>query len=616
MNGMARKKIFIIVLMVVGFVAGCVSGPEVNYETGKKLYQKGNYEGAIKHFKVSADERSYCRDYELLGNAYYANGNYRKALDTYRQGMGVCNIHAYSVVNGMLTSARALGECDTAIPLIEQLIIKEPDNPTFFLLLSIACRCSGQYDQALTAAKRAVELDPQNSQVHQWLGYAYSNKKQYNKAIPALKRAVAIDPKNHYSFQAMGYCLSENGDYREAAKAYRKAAQLNPDSIDYWIDLSLAYFRMGGYNDALRAIENALIYGVGIQTRMEDYALVVKVYKAGPAGTAGIEALDKITRIDGVSTKGLDLKTFVKNCRGPAGSQLTLKINRSGKRFEKRLTRALLPTEKSGEALGIRSLVYRNQGRLEDAWKDAEKAFEFAPADENAQIAMAAAHLDRRNYDDAIKLLSAIKDITPARIFEATAYAKKGNAKKAIAIYLDIPDSDLSPGNVPLRKDHKDLLLALKPAALVHKENARQFEVQGRFQEALAEYAGALALAADENEREVLRNSIFQMARRMPRPCQLSEDAHRHAVRGEILVKEGSYKKASSEFKKAIKLAPFSARLYFNSALVCVKFEDYAEAIRNMKIYLQAAPDAPNVQAAKDEIIKWELMLEKKDAKS
>ena len=47
-----------------------------------------------------------------------------------------------------------------------------------------------------------------------------------------------------------------------------------------------------------------------------------------------------------------------------------------------------------------------------------------------------------------------------------------------------------------------------------------------------------------------------------------------------------------------------------------IKMEDYAEAIRNMKIYLQAAPDAPNVRVAKDEIIKWELMLEKKGAKS
>ncbi len=99
------------------------------------MYQQGNYEGAIKHFKASADERSYCRDYELLGNAYFANGN------------------------------------------------------------------------------------------------------------------------------------------------YREAAQLNPDDIDYWKDLSLVYFRMGSYDDALKAIENALISGVGIEIKMEDYAEAIRNMK-------------------------------------------------------------------------------------------------------------------------------------------------------------------------------------------------------------------------------------------------------------------------------------------------------------------------------------------------
>ena len=30
-----------------------------------------------------------------------------------------------------------------------------------------------------------------------------------------------------------------------------------------------------------------------------------------------------------------------------------------------------------------------------------------------------------------------------------------------------------------------------------------------------------------------------------------------------------------------------------------------------MKIYLGAAPDAPNARATRDEIIKWEFMIEK-----
>ena len=115
----------------------------------------------------------------------------------------------------------------------------------------------------------------------------------------------------------------------------------------------------------------------------------------------------------------------------------------------------------------------------------------------------------------------------------------------------------------------------------------------------------------DDKEAGEVRNSIFQMVRRMPQPPEMSEDVRKRVLRGEILVKEGDHEGAISEIKKAIRLAPFSARLYFNTALIYGELKDYPEAIRCMKIYLQAAPDAPNARAAKDEIIKWELLMER-----
>jgi hypothetical protein len=56
---------------------------------------------------------------------------------------------------------------------------------------------------------------------------------------------------------------------------------------------------------------------------------------------------------------------------------------------------------------------------------------------------------------------------------------------------------------------------------------------------------------------------------------------------------------------------PFTASLYFNTALIYGGHKNYPEAIRHMKIYLEMAPDAPNARAAQDEIYKWELQIEK-----
>jgi tetratricopeptide (TPR) repeat protein len=103
---------------------------------------------------------------------------------------------------------------------------------------------------------------------------------------------------------------------------------------------------------------------------------------------------------------------------------------------------------------------------------------------------------------------------------------------------------------------------------------------------------------------------MFSIVRRNPLLSEIPEDARKYALRGEMLVKEGSLEKAAAEIKKAIQIAPYAARLYYNCALINAELKNYPEAIRLMKIYLKASPDALDARAAKDEIIKWEFMIE------
>jgi len=322
---------------------------------------------------------------------------------------------------------------------------------------------------------------------------------------------------------------------------------------------------------------------------------------------------------------------------------------------------------------GIRGLIYRAKGNSDEAMKDAEKAMSLDPDNVWARLSYGTACLDKGPYDEGVKALEfeaqgrfrkalkelagllslvtddgEIKTVVPVKtgikidpstrkpltksitkeiytpfpalnaqwlIAKAMLYAKQGKMKEAMGSYLEISEEDISPENVPAWNDRKVLLQTLKPIAKpiaqTHRENAKKFEAQGRFQEALDELAGALGLAVDDKEAGEVRKSIFQMVRRMPQPPEMSEDARKYALRGEILIKEGEREGAISEIKKAIRLAPFSARLYFNTALIYGEIKNYPEATAYMKIYLEAAPDAPNARAAKDEIIKWELLMER-----
>ena len=158
--------------------------------------------------------------------------------------------------------------------------------------------------------------------------------------------------------------------------------------------------------------------------------------------------------------------------------------------------------------------------------------------------------------------------------------------------------------------DRMVLLQTSKPFVKEHRDKARSFESMGQYKEALAELSEALK-TADDTEAQEIQENIFGMIRKNPLLAEVPEDARKYALRSEVLLKEGNFEQAAAELKKAIKIAPYSARLYYNVALINAELKKYPEAIRNMKIYLRAAPDAPDARAAKDEIVKWEFMMEK-----
>lgn len=74
--------------------------------------------------------------------------------------------------------------------------------------------------------------------------------------------------------------------------------------------------------------------GIGIEIGMKDNVLtIISPIEDTPAWTAGLKANDKIVKIDGLSTKGMNLMEAVSKMRGKKGTAVKLSIWRDG--FEK-----------------------------------------------------------------------------------------------------------------------------------------------------------------------------------------------------------------------------------------------------------------------------------------
>lgn len=82
--------------------------------------------------------------------------------------------------------------------------------------------------------------------------------------------------------------------------------------------------------------------GVGIQLTQDEETkklVVISPIEGSPAFTAGVQAQDIITEIDGRTTEGMDINEAVSLIRGPVGTKVNIKILRGDKPLDFKITR-------------------------------------------------------------------------------------------------------------------------------------------------------------------------------------------------------------------------------------------------------------------------------------
>jgi carboxyl-terminal processing protease len=96
--------------------------------------------------------------------------------------------------------------------------------------------------------------------------------------------------------------------------------------------------------EQMNAVTRGEFGGIGIELTLEgEVPEVIAPIEGTPAATAGIEPGDRILKIDGQATTGMDVEAIVKRLRGTAGTRVTLTIARSDRQpFDMILTRAVI----------------------------------------------------------------------------------------------------------------------------------------------------------------------------------------------------------------------------------------------------------------------------------
>lgn len=641
-------------------IMGCAQPQEI----GKSHYAAKNYPAAIEAYKqANAEEPNKAVNAKGLADAYFANRQYNEAIEWYLKTKSLnpsdtsiaCNLGTAYYYTGRNNEALAVleaanidplaqnsagrdarirsfrgmaaptsacaqtldtlyektGRYDIAIATMKRKIDADPRQPEPFIKLSSLYFKNGQYDDAIIAAKRGIDLSPASAEAHHNLGVSYWKKKQYVQAVGSLRHALALNPKNSVTAVFLAKSYEQVEEEVKAVETLRYSRTSAPSAaVDF--ELARLLYRSGSYAESVEllngVVEKNAITGIGIEFEaLGGNPSILKVEKNSPAERAGLRVGDQMTQADQQNLIGLSSEEVSQKLRGMVNTPVTLTYVRGGETFQKQLMRETFFTASSAPMLALRALVYRKVGNLQKAQEDARRAYELDPKE--GAMAMAAVAFEREDMAGTLRYASPLKGDIHARILEASVYALGGNSMKALELLRDVAVQGTDARNVPLQEDRRILLKALSDIAKERYLKGSELESSGQNGAALGAYADALLLSEDEAQAGTVRSAMFKLANASN--VSLPEEAHRHIVRGEFFVGEGNFQEALSEFKKALVSAPYTSRLYFNLALVEAKLERYGDALRYMGLYLEASPDAPDARAAKDEMIKWEILMNK-----
>lgn len=671
MKSKINRFLILLILTSVGILLSSCAIEEIA-KKAEEAFNSGRYDEAISEYKKIEEGNLPAKFF--IGQAYFRKGDYQIALSYFNKALEgclkgePCFIPAESLAFSIGRAHYELKDYDNAEYYFSKAVKASKENPDYphwrgfysqfvpskstclkwlgfvyhikgeylkatealnesiklavepsedaFIILADSYKQLRDYDKAIAAVKRAIEINPNNSAAYGILGRIYQEQKKYKEAEENFKKAIALESKLIPPYWALADLYYEKESYNEAVNILTKALEINPSSLRTYVNLLFSYMALGNFDKAIEIANKGIgfftITGVGLKIdKKEGNYPVVKTVKEGPAKMAGIEPGDKIIKIDKQSTKDLKLSDVTDLLRGEEGTQVTLIIKRDDKEFEKTITRETMIDKRASVFFAKRSLCYREKGNLEQAIKDAEKAYALSPNLDETKEALGAVYIDRGRYDEAINVLSlASKDNNFAKILLATAYAKAGKFNEALNTYTNIPEDYLITKSVLRNNAINALHTALKPYKNNIAQQVKTFESKGQYKEAIEEYVKLLKIA-DEKEAKEIRAHIAELMIRYPHLFALTEEARKAVIKAEAYTQEGKFEKAIEEYKNALRISPFFPALYKALALNYAQIKEYKKAIKNMNIYLELYPDAPDLRQAKDQIYKWEFLIEK-----
>ncbi len=121
-------------------------------------------------------------------------------------------------------------------------------------------RDSHLLDRALELGRQAIALDDSETDAYALLSAVETFEEQYDRAIADSEHAIALDPNYIWGYVRLAQALIRSGRPADGIGWAEKVMRLDPRNRDrYFLEVGLAYFAMGRYEESVSAYKQSLV---------------------------------------------------------------------------------------------------------------------------------------------------------------------------------------------------------------------------------------------------------------------------------------------------------------------------------------------------------------------
>ncbi len=206
----------------------------------------------------------------------------------------------YKIVNGKLVNVQEFsysdieqayqnsydnGDPDAQIEYAEKLKSLGLDNNRSNLYLAEALVNKGSLqfkedenaDKAISVLNDVLIKDPNNAEALSALAYAYEIKGDFNKAFKFYDLAVKADPSNPVTYTRRGHAHDLNGEINLAEDDYIKSYNLDANGDANLMDLARLYYGVGESDRAVDFANKAIAASTNVFVKSTAYDLIGQI---------------------------------------------------------------------------------------------------------------------------------------------------------------------------------------------------------------------------------------------------------------------------------------------------------------------------------------------------